>query len=173
MINVSASLILVMCIFLLTPMIAFGDDYYDSEGNRDEDELVEEIGELMGWVAIALAAVPVALYPTKEAIPIVVRRRKGLKKKTMSLLAILKKLHMPVGITVFFIVAWHGVLLFWAEGEFGLVGWIGTVSLLCAVIGGMFGTSFAKKRKAKSLRSIHIGLLTAAIMMAAIHVLLT
>ncbi|ARF12918.1 hypothetical protein [Sporosarcina ureae] len=164
--------IFAICIILLTPMIVFGDVHSGSVGHNDEDDLGEEIGKFMGWMGIALAAVPVALYPAKKIIPMVVRKRKELRNRLVSLLAALRKLHMPIGITVFSIVAWHGVLLFWSEGEFGLVEWIGTISLVAAVIGGMFGASYMKRRKAKPLRDIHIGLLTAAIMIAAVHVLL-
>lgn len=165
-------LIFATLMILLIPMIAFGDDHYGSESHDDENELAEETGELLGWVAIALATVPVALYPAKKVMPVVMRKRKELKKKSASFLGVLKKLHMPIGITIYFLVAWHGALLFWAEGEFGAVEWIGTVSLILATIGGMVGASFAKRRKVKPLRYIHMGLFTTAIVIAGIHVLL-
>ncbi|PIC62982.1 hypothetical protein CSV79_14250 [Sporosarcina sp. P13] len=134
--------------------------------------LAEEIGELLGWVAVALAAVPLALYPAKKLLPAVMRSRKDLKKVSRSLLTSLKKLHMPIGIAIFFVVAGHGALLFWTAGEFGMVEWIGTVALLVAVIGGFVGSSYAKKRKVKSLRAIHLGLLAIAIMISCVHILL-
>lgn len=147
---------------LAVPIIAFGD------GN----EPTEEAGEVMGWLAIALTAVPIALYPAKKAMPTVIRKRKELRKQSALLLGLLRKLHIPIGITIFLVVAGHGFLFFLDEGGFDTDVWIGTTSFLIALIGGIVGAAFAKRRKAKSLRYIHISLLITAGVIAGIHVLL-
>ena len=126
---------------LVIPFAALADDNYELEGHKDENQLAEEFGEVMGWAAIALAVVTVALFPAKKIVPIVMRKRTNLTKKSAFYSGILKRLHMPVGITILFLVAWHGVLLFWAEGEFGTLEWIGTASLFLVLIGGLFGAS--------------------------------
>ena len=168
----STLLVLIMLFVMLIPMAAYGEDYYGLEDRNDESELAEDAGELLGWVAVALTIIPVALYPARKILPAAMRKKKESKKKLVSLLSVIKKLHEPVGIMLLLLAALHGLLLVWSEGEFGTDEWIGTISLLFAVIGGIFGASFAKKRKVKVLKYTHVGLLITAVLIGGIHILL-
>ena len=172
MMKKSTLLILFMLFVMLIPTVAFGADYYGAGDRADENELAEDAGELLGWVAVVLTIVPIALLPAKKFLPAVMKKRKELKKNLASLLSVLRTLHAPIGIMVFGLAALHGLLLVWSEGEFGTDEWIGTISLLLAVVGGMFGATFAKKRKVKVLKYTHIGLLAVGIVIGGIHILL-
>lgn len=152
----------------LSPVLADSDHHH-----YQYDDVLEEVGEFLGWGSIILGGVAFALLPIRRSVKFLVKvAPTSTRKKISSLLRILTKLHMPMGITSLLFIVSHGVLMYLDEGKLSLIDLLGVVSLGSLILATLFGI-LLWKTKNRSTRKIHLILVTISAALAVIHIALS
>ncbi len=169
---------LLMILFLIFLSLFSGyvvfadDDDHDRYREHEEEEWTEEAGETLGWGAIAFAGGAGLLFPLRRGYPRIVKfiTDKQLKKRLSMLLKWVAKWHVPAGILALMIASVHGITMFLAEGELEGEGILGLAGLILMILAGLFGAYLTRKKQARRVRNIHIGLLLSAGLLILIHI---
>lgn len=165
--------------FAAQPILADDHDYdvyelrehYSGHGGHEEDEGMEEGGELLGWGTVAAMGGAVVLLPLRRNASKLMKAFPQEKNMIKSILKFFSNTHIWIGIVALGLSGVHGTLLFLHEGEFEFDIVLGILSFSLMIIAALFGMKLAKNKSLKNIRSIHIGLLAGAIIIAAVHIL--
>src|SRR5690606_28019292 len=97
----------------------------------------------------------------------------SMSKSFIKITRLLGKWHIPFGVFALLTGGLHGVLLFLAEGEIGSRELIGIGSFAFVTLAAILGVFLAKNKRIRTLRSIHISLVSAACFLTVVHILLS
>lgn len=148
------------------------DEHDRENGEGDENEALEEGGELLGWGTVIAIGGAGALMPLRRSSRSLINKFPSAKSGIISLLKLLGKSHIWIGALAILLSSVHGVMMYLNEGEFGFREISGTISVGLMGIAAIFGVLLFKNKGNKQFRSIHFGFLIVAVMIGAVHVLI-
>ncbi len=176
-----ALLLLLVISFVAQPSFADGDDhhkyrtgefYNDHYDKHDENEALEESGELLGWGTVIAIGGASVLMPLRRSSRGLIKKFPNGKGRIISTLKFLGKSHIWIGALAILLSSIHGVMMYINEREFGFDEISGTISLGLMTIAAVFGALLMKNKGSKQFRSIHLGFLLVAVIIGAAHVLI-
>ncbi|OKO88695.1 UNVERIFIED_ORG: hypothetical protein BDK47_1812 [Anoxybacillus amylolyticus] len=146
-----------------------GEQY---EEPREKGEgMAKESGEMLGWGAVSVALLAGALLPLRRNAKFIMRTVPNIKSFFVSLLKWLATWHMPIGAAALALAIAHGALMYFSEGELEIREYMGIMAIVFAGVAAVFGAVLSKNKASSLIRSTHIGLLLAAGILVAIHIL--
>ena len=151
---------------------AFADDDYEHYED-DNDELIEEVGEAIGWGSVILGSAAFVLFPLKRSAKTLVKiTPTEYKSKLGMVLRFFSKSHVVIGIFALILGICHGLLMYYEEGALSARDLIGVVSIVALFIGAILGTLVWKFRKRSLLKPHFIVVLISGVT-AVIHIILS
>jgi len=147
-----------------------GEHYGEHEEGGERNEAFEEGGELLGWGSVIAIGGAAVIMPLRRNSSKLIKTFPNAKASIVSGLKLFSKSHIWIGALAVTLSAIHGVLMYLNEGEFGFREFAGTLSVGFMAIAAIFGVMLAKNKGKKQIRSIHFGLLTVAVIIAAVHI---
>lgn len=147
-------------------------DREHGEGDDDENEALEEGGELLGWGTVIAIGGASVLMPLRKGSRRLIKKFPNAKSGIVSSLKLLRKSHIWIGALAILLSSVHGVMMYLNEGEFGFHEISGTISVGLMAIAAIFGVLLLKNKGNQQFRSIHFGFLIVAVMIGAVHVLI-
>lgn len=146
-------------------------EHYGGYEENEEDKGLEAGGELLGWGTVIVMGGAAVLMPLRRGSSKLMKTFPNAKSVIRSVLKFFSKIHIWLGLFAIGISGIHGTLLFLHEGEIESEVILGSLSFSLMVISSIFGLKLAKNKGIKNLRSIHIGLIVATILVVIVHVL--
>lgn len=178
------TLILVLLLFNFTFDIhtVFADEYEYEErnefgeddelnGDGEDNEILEEIGEFTGWGTMVLGGFAGILLPFRRSAKYVKRICPSYLKVISKLSRLLTKWHIPLGLGVLIFGAVHGITTYLAESELGIHEIIGIISFLVIIVSSIFGGLIVVTRKSK-FPGVHKLSIICAAVLAFMHIIL-
>lgn len=179
--SIFALLLLLVLLFTAQPSFADDEDhhkyrtgelYNDHDDEHDENEALEEGGELLGWGTVIAIGGAGALMPLRRGSRRLIKKFPNAKGKIISTLKLLGKSHIWIGTLALLLSSIHGVIMYLNEREFGFDEISGIISVGLMAIAAIFGVLLLKNKGSKQYRSIHFGFLIVAVILGAVHVLI-
>lgn len=180
-VSIFALLLLLALSFAAQP--SFADDhhhkyrtgeFYNGHGDEhEENEALEEGGELLGWGTVIAIGGAGALMPLRRGSRSLIKKFPNAKGRIISTLKLLGKSHIWIGTLAILLSSIHGVIMYLNEREFGFDEISGIISVGLMAIASIFGALLLKNKGNKQFRSIHFGFLIVAVIIGAVHVLIS
>ncbi|WP_338748997.1 hypothetical protein [Bacillus sp. FJAT-52991] len=149
-------------------------DEYDGESHSDEEnEMMKEGGELIGWAGMAGFGLAATLFPLRKLIQPVKKRWPDKAAHTAKAARLSGKWHMWIGLLTLLVVSAHGVIMFLAERELELREYIGISAATFMAGAALIGYILAANKRSKAIRFIHMSILGIAAVMTLIHLALS
>ena len=178
-----ALLLLLVISFVVQPSFAdddhnkyregeFYNGHYDKH-KHDENEALEEGGELLGWGTVIAIGGAGALMPLRRGSRSIIKKFPNAKSGIISALKFLGKSHIWIGALALILSSVHGVMMYFNEREFGFDEISGTISVGLMAIAAVFGVLLMKNKGSKQYRSFHFAFLIVAVIIGAVHVLIS
>lgn len=167
--------IFVLLILLLLLIWSGSNVLADSDDEFEEDEILEEVGELFGWGIVVFGVAAGLLFPLRRYSKTLLQRFPSIRDWFRKVLRNLAKLHPFIGLIALSLALVHGIIMFIDEGELGFREWIGVAAFILLAIAGVYGWNLLKKKKknVREQRKTHIMFIVAVIILATIHIALS
>lgn len=179
-VSIFALLLLIVLSFAAQPSFADDDhhkyrtgEFYNDHDEHDENEALEEGGELLGWGTVIAIGGAGALMPLRRGSRSLIKKFPNAKGRIISTLKLLGKSHIWIGTLAILLSSIHGVLMYLNEREFGFDEISGIISVGLMAIAAVFGILLLKNKGSKQFRSIHFGFLIVAVIIGTVHVLIS
>ncbi len=153
-------------------LFASGQVYADKDDD-DRYEVLEDVGEMIGWGIVAMGVAAGSLFPLRRYFYAIVVRMPSIRDKYRKGLRFLAKLHPLIGSISLSLSIVHGLLMYINEGELGGTEWLGIIAVVLLALASSFGIQLSKKKKNfKQVRKYHIMLLLLVAVLAGVHIAL-
>lgn len=157
----------------------FADDFeenneyyaFDGDNVEHEDELYEDIGKLIGWLALVTIGAAGLLFPARKILKSIITTFPQLKQLSISFTKFIGKHHILIGLTALVLSIGHGIIMYLNEGEWDSEGITGVAAVIILMIAAIIGIALSKKKKVKKLRSAHTMLVSFGILVVILHVI--
>lgn len=148
------------------------EEKYEIHGDDDggDDGPYEDIGKTIGWGTVMTMAAAGVIFPIRRSMKWAIKNFPAAKSMFITISKFFGKYHIFIGIIALALGILHGAAMYLSEGELESEGILGLGAAVLMVIAAVTGALLYKKRKAKSLRNIHITLMVFAILIGFIHV---
>ena len=150
-----------------------GEYYNDYNDEHDENEALEEGGELLGWGTVIAIGGASVLMPLRRGSRSLIKKFPNAKSGIISTLRLVGKSHIWIGALAIILSIIHGVMMYINEREFGFDEISGTISVGLMAIAAVFGVLLMKNKGSKQYRSFHFAFLIVAVIIGAVHVLIS
>ncbi|HHW37878.1 MAG TPA: hypothetical protein GXX18_11645 [Bacillales bacterium] len=181
--SILAILLLFILSFVAQPSFADDDDdhhkYREGESynghydKHDENEVLKEGGEVLGWGTVIAIAGAGALMPLRRGSRRLIKKFPNAKSGIISALKILGKSHIWIGALAIILSTIHGIIMYINEREFEFDEISGMISVGLMAIAAIFGVLLMKNKGSKQYRSLHFGFMIVAVIIGAAHVLIS
>ncbi len=165
---------ILIVITTVAPITLADDDderEYIGHGRHDEEESpYEELGEVLGWGSVFLALGAGLPYPFRRFLPKLTEKLPIFKSRIISLIRLLTKKHVLLGLLAIALMVIHGWIMYLAEGELDGEGWLGIIAGSLFVIAIIPGSILIKNKRVKFARKFHTTTLIIAGLTVLIHV---
>lgn len=136
----------------------------------DGDELLEEGGELLGWVTAVTMGGAFFIMILKRNRGKLMNVIPNIKGFTRSSAKYSSRFHIWIGTIALILSGTHGTIMFLHEREFEFEVVLGMISFSLLAIAALFGIQLARKKNIIKIRSIHFGILYVVILLSIVHI---
>lgn len=160
--------------FVNEPILADDDydknEHYLNHHEDDEDEGLEEGGELLGWGTAIAVGGAVILMPLRRNSSKLMKAFPDAKGFIKSVVKFFSKSHIWIGVLALTLSGVHGIIMFLDEGKLDFDVTLGIISFGLMVVASLFGVRLLKNKSLSKVRSIHFGLLFIATFISVVHI---
>ncbi|WP_203362728.1 hypothetical protein [Bacillus sp. REN10] len=165
-----------MLLFVSSPSFihpAHADDYADEGHEEEENGVMKEGGELIGWAGMAGFGLAATLFPLRKLMKPVKKRWPNQATHMAKATRLSGKWHIWMGSLTLLAVCAHGAMMFLAERELELREYIGIGAAAFMAAAALIGYILSANKRSKAIRFTHMGILGIAAVMTLIHLLLS
>ncbi len=145
-------------------------EYMGHDRHDEEESPYEELGDTIGWGAVFFALGAGLPYPFRRFLPKLTKKLPMFKSRISSLIRLLTKKHVLLGLSAIVLMVIHGWIMYLAEGKLDDEGWLGIIAGSLFVIATIPGSILIKNIRVKFARKLHTATLIIAGLTVLIHI---